>query len=57
MAIAIYTVWTKDPYEPDLLALFTNDEAAQDYAKKHNGKVFADEAYDSLKEQEAMELF
>jgi hypothetical protein len=57
MAIAIYTVWTKNAHDPELLAMFTNDEAAQEYADKHNGLVFTDEAYETVKEQESMQLF
>lgn len=57
MAIALYTVWTKDNHNPELLAMFTSYGAALEYADKHNGQVYTDEAYDSVQEQQAMQLF
>lgn len=57
MAIAIYTVWTKNNYNSELLAMFTSYGAALEYADKHNGQVCTDEAYDSIQEQKAMQLF
>ena len=57
MAIAIYTVWTNSEYERDLLAIFTDSTAAEEYAAAHDGIVCSDEAYDSMQECEAMQLF
>jgi hypothetical protein len=57
MAIAIYTVWTNSEYERDLLAMFTDSTAAEEYAAAHDGIVCPDEAYDSMQECEAMQLF
>jgi hypothetical protein len=57
MALPIYTVWTKSEYEADLLAIFTDEASAQEYANNHNGKICPDEAYESAREAEAMQLF
>ena len=43
----IYTVWTNSEYEPDLLALFTNETAAQEYAERNDGRVYKDTAFDT----------
>jgi hypothetical protein len=43
----IYTVWTKSEYEPDLLALFTNETAAQEYAERNGGRVYKYTAFDT----------
>jgi hypothetical protein len=57
MAIALYTVWSKDKYEPDLYEIFTDSEAAEEYAARVNGKVLPWEAYDSVKECDAAQVF
>ena len=51
----IYTVWTKDKYEPEILAIFTNEPAATEYAKRHNGRVFEDVAFATADEAETFE--
>ena len=43
--MTIYTVWTRDPYEPEMLAIFTNEPAATEYAERHNARVFRDMAF------------
>jgi hypothetical protein len=43
----IYTVWTNSEYEPDLLALFTNETAAQECAERNGGRVYKDTAFDT----------
>ena len=53
----IYTVWTKDCYEPEMLAIFTNESAANEYAKRNNGKVLKDIAFTTADEAEAFEGF
>ena len=53
----IYTVWTKDNYEPDLLAIFTNEAAATEYAERNNGRVFKDVAFATADEADAFEGF
>jgi hypothetical protein len=53
----IYTVWTKDIYEPEMLAIFTNEPAATEYAERNNGRVFKDVAFTTADEAEAFEGF
>lgn len=53
----IYTVWTKDIYEPEMLAIFTNELAATEYAERNNGRVFKDVAFSTADEAEAFEGF
>ena len=53
----IYTVWTKDYYEPEMLAIFTNEPAANEYAERNNGRVFKDIAFTTADEAEAFEGF
>ena len=48
----IYSVWTRDDYDAELLELFTNFDAATEYAQKYHGKVVELEVYDSVKECE-----
>ncbi len=48
----VYSVWTRADYEAELLELFTNLDAATEYAEKHHGKVIELEAYDTVKECE-----
>lgn len=55
--MTIYTVWTRDPYEPEMLAIFTNEPAAIEYAERHNGKVFKDVAFNTADEADAFEGF
>ena len=55
--MTIYTVWTKDTYEPDLLAIFTNEPAATEYAERNDGRVFKDVAFTTADEAEAFEGF
>lgn len=57
MAIAIYTVWTKDPYEPELCELFTDLQAAEEFAERIGGAVYPWEAYDSVRERDAAQVF
>ena len=53
----LYTVWTKDNYEPTMLAIFTNEPAAIEYAKSNDGRVFKDIAFATADEAEAFEGF
>ena len=55
--MTIYTVWTRDTYEPDILAIFTNEEAAQEYATRYNGRVLRDMAFTTADEANAFEGF
>lgn len=53
----VYTVWTKDIYEPEMLAIFTNEPAATEYAERYNGRVFKDVAFTTADEADAFEGF
>lgn len=53
----IYTVWSRDEYEPDLFAIFTNERAANEYAEQNRGRVFKDIAFDTVEEEAAFEGF
>ena len=57
MAIAIYEVWKVENSKVELLAVFTSYDAAQDFALTHNAIVCTDEAYDSVREYEAAQIF
>lgn len=48
----IYNVWSNDPYNPEILATFTNKPAATEYAERHNGTVLMDVAFNSVYEAE-----
>ena len=49
--MTIFTVWTKSEYESELLAIFSNELAAMEYARIHNGKVLKDIAFNSVEEE------
>ena len=51
--MTIYTVWTTDEYEAELLAIFTTEPAATEYAERHGGRVFQDTAFTTAEEAEA----
>lgn len=53
----IYAVWTRDEYEPDLLAIFTNEAEANTYAERNRGRVVRDIAFTTADEAEAFEGF
>ena len=53
--MTIYTVWTKDYYEAEMLAIFTNEAAANEYAERNDGKVIKDTAFATADEAEAFE--
>lgn len=53
--MTIYTVWTTSEYEADLLAIFTTEPAATEYAERHGGRVIADTAFTTAEEAEAFE--
>lgn len=55
--MTIYTVWTKSEYEPEMLAIFSNEEAANEYADRHNGRVFRDIAFATADEADAFKGF
>ena len=55
--MTLYTVWTKSEYEPEMLAIFSNEEAANEYANRHNGRVFRDVAFTTVDEADAFEGF
>lgn len=55
--MTIYTVWTRDEYEPDLLAIFTNEAEANIYAERNRGRVFRDIAFATADEADAFEGF
>lgn len=57
MAIAIYEVWKVEKGKSELFAVFTDYDAAQDFALTHNAIVCTDEAYDSVREYEAAQIF
>ena len=57
LKMTIYTVWTKSEYEPEMLAIFSNEEAANEYADRHNGRVFRDIAFATADEADAFEGF
>jgi hypothetical protein len=48
----VYSVWTRADYDAELLEIFTNSQAANEYAEKYHGKVIELEVYDSVKECE-----
>jgi hypothetical protein len=50
--MTIYTVWTTSEYEADLLAIFTTEEAATEYAERHGGRVCQDVAFATADEAE-----
>jgi len=37
--MTVYTVWTNTEFEADLMAAFTNEAAAQEFAQANNGRV------------------
>lgn len=43
--MTIYAVWTKDIYESELMALFTNEKAANEYAALYDGVVHITRTY------------
>lgn len=51
--MTIYAVWTRDEYEPDLLAIFTNEAEANIYAERNNGRVLQDTAFATADEADA----
>jgi hypothetical protein len=55
--MTIYTVWTRNEYEADLLAIFTNEEEANIYAERNGGRVFRDIAFATADEADAFEGF
>ena len=55
--MTIYTVWTRDNYEPELLGIFTDEAQAQVYADRHNGIVYRDVAFATADEADAFEGF
>lgn len=55
--MTVYTVWTRDRYEPEMLAIFTTEEQAQIYAARHNGIVYRDIAFATADEADAFEGF
>jgi hypothetical protein len=55
--MTIYTVWTKAEYESELLAIFTNEAAAQEYADRNDGRVLKDIAFTTADEAETFEGF
>jgi hypothetical protein len=55
--MTIYAVWTRDEYEPDLLAIFTNEAEANIYAERNNGRVRRDIAFATADEADAFEGF
>lgn len=55
--MTIYAVWTRDEYEPDLLAIFTNEAEARIYAERNNGRVRRDIAFATADEADAFEGF
>lgn len=55
--MTIYTVWTCDEYEADLLAIFTDEAEATVYADRHAGRVLRDVAFTTADEAEAFEGF
>ena len=57
MARVIYEVWKIEKNKSELLAVFTDYDAAQDFALAHNAIVCTDEAYDSVREYEAAQIF
>ena len=57
MAIVIYEAWKIEKNKSELLAVFTDYDAAQDFALTHNAIECTDEAYDSVREYEAAQIF
>jgi hypothetical protein len=55
--MTIYTVWTRDQYEPELLAIFTNEAEANTYAERNRGRVLRDIAFATADEADAFEGF
>jgi hypothetical protein len=51
--MTIYEVWTRDEFEPDLLALFTNEAEARIYAERNNGRVLQGIAFTTADEADA----
>lgn len=37
--MTIYAVWTNTEFDADLMAIFTNEAAAQEFAQANNGRV------------------
>ena len=54
--MTIYAVWTNEEYEPSLLALFTNETAANEYAARNYGMVWTETVYTTAAEAEAAEV-
>ena len=55
--MTVYTVWTRDEYEADLLAIFTDEAQATAYAERHDGRVLRDTAFATADEADAFEGF
>ena len=55
--MTVYTVWTRDRYEPEMLAIFTTEAQARVYADRHNGIVYRDIAFATADEADAFEGF
>lgn len=54
--MTIYSVWTNEEYEASLLALFTNEAAANEYAARHHDVVvWTETVYTTAAEAETAE--
>jgi len=54
--MTIYSVWTNEEYEASLLALFTNADAAHEYAaRQHDAVVYTETVHATAAEAEAAE--
>lgn len=51
--MTIYAVWENTEFEADLLAMFTTEAAAQEFAQANNGRVLATTVYTTAAEAEA----
>lgn len=53
--MTIYSVWTNEEYESSLLALFTNEAAANEYAARNYGVVYTETVHATAAGAEAAE--
>lgn len=54
--MGVYVVYSKDN-NSELMAIFTTLKGAEDFVSKYGGMICVDEAYESLRDYEAAQVF
>lgn len=54
--MGVYVVYSKDG-NFNLMAIFTTLKGAEDFVSKYGGLIVTDEAYESLRDYEAAQIF